>query len=383
MEQRTLHTLLDSFQKMELQDLGSILGSDVSPRLRKSQLVEQLHSYLRGEPRRWMSHLMERDVRLLRDLVHAGPEKVQYLDFADYPTLLEVTGLVEWDDSDEHHHKVWISREMYEIVAPEVEKVLGSGEKTGQFEMERVGLGYLNLFGILPTERFVDLMMDWYEHRHGTDMDRLSRMLHQSPLVKMYRYSDEWGDYLCSPCIDDIEEIFSLRQEMNIKRFKNLSWEEARDAGRGAPYFTVGLKTPEGMRLEQLYRRLGYEGFELIKAEHDTWMEAQYTNGRNDALFHPLEDSPLSPELDDESYLAACRMVADYANSVPRWVLLGQSAAETGLCLADAEWTKNPGEEASAAGLPSGLWVPHVSPDELCPCGSGLRYRHCHGKYLS
>ena len=103
---RTLHNLLDGFQKVELQDLGSILGTDLSPRLRKSQLVDELDNYLRGEPRRWMSHLMERDVRLLRDLVHAGPEKVQYQDFADYPSLLEVTGLLEYDDSDEHYHKV-------------------------------------------------------------------------------------------------------------------------------------------------------------------------------------------------------------------------------------------------------------------------------------
>ena len=131
MKERTLHTLLDGFQKMELQDLGSILGNEMSSHLRKSQLVDQLHTYLRGEPRRWMSHLMERDVRLLKELVHAGPDKVQYQDFADYPSLLEAVGLVEYDDSDEHYHKVWISRELYDIVAPEVDKVLRLGEKSG------------------------------------------------------------------------------------------------------------------------------------------------------------------------------------------------------------------------------------------------------------
>ena len=77
---KNLHTLLDGFQKPELQDLGSLLGRELSPRLRKSQLVEQLDVYLRGEPGRWLSHLMERDVRLLRELVNAGPEKVQYQD---------------------------------------------------------------------------------------------------------------------------------------------------------------------------------------------------------------------------------------------------------------------------------------------------------------
>ena len=162
MKERNLHTLLDGFQKVELEDLGSILGNELSPRLRKSQLVEQLHTYLHAQPRRWMSHLMERDVRLLRELVHAGPDKVQYQDFADYPSLLEVTGLVQFDDSDENFHKVWISREMYDIVAPDVDKVLRSCEKSGQFEVERLALGYLNHYGILPTERIIDQVMELF-----------------------------------------------------------------------------------------------------------------------------------------------------------------------------------------------------------------------------
>ncbi len=410
---KTLHTLLDGFQKVELQDLGSILGNELSPRLRKSQLVEELDNYLRGEPRRWMSHLMERDVRLLRELVHAGPEKIQYQDFADYPSLLEVTGLLEYDDSDEHFHKVWISRELYDIVAPDVEKVIRSCEKSGQFEVERVGLGYLNLYGILPTDRFVDLMMDWYEKQYGPDLRALTRMLHQSPLVKLYRYTDRWGDYVCSPCVENVEEVFTQREELKQSRFKPFSAQQAREAGAGAPYFTIGLKTPEGMRLEQMYRRLGYEGYDVVKAIHDTWMEAQYTAQQNDALYQPLMDSPLYPELDDDSWLACTDIVSRYADSVPKWCLCGHSAAEKEVLRADWEaWKTVPPAQEDAeseeareeyphwqmprpavtegyAGelddprIPVGFAIPHVAPDDPCPCGSGLRYSRCHGKFLT
>ena len=181
MKERSLHTLLDGFQKRELQDLGHILGSDSSPRLRKDQLVSELEGYLYSQPGKWMSHLMERDVRLLRDLVHAGPGKVHYLDYADYPSLLEASGLVEFDDSDENWHKVWISRELYDIVAPEVDKVMSSCEKSGRYELERIALGYLNLYGVIPTEKFIDLMMDWYESVHGSDFEPLSAMLPRVP----------------------------------------------------------------------------------------------------------------------------------------------------------------------------------------------------------
>ena len=383
---KNLHTLLDGFQKPELQDLGSLLGRELSPRLRKSQLVEQLDVYLRGEPGRWLSHLMERDVRLLRELVNAGPEKVQYQDYAIYPSLVEVSGLVEHDDTDEHFHKVWITREMYDIVAPFVEKAIKRGERSGQFDIERIGLGYLNLYGIMSTPLFLDLITAYYEQHYNNNYGELMHMLQQSPMVKLCRYTDKWGDYLCSPCVSDPEEIHTLRQQLGQKKKGSFTEDQAREAGAGAPYFTVDMRTREGMALEQLYRRLGYEGFELVKAEHDTWIEAQYTSDYNEALFHPLMDSPQGQHLDEESWKVCCQIVADYADAVPKWALNGLSAREAGQMQLDMKlnshrsWDKLP-EVADIPGM--GFAIPHVAPDDPCPCGSGLRYCHCHGKYLS
>lgn len=383
---KNLHTLLDGFQKPELQDLGSLLGRELSPRLRKSQLVEQLDVYLRGEPGRWLSHLMERDVRLLRELVNAGPEKVQYQDYAIYPSLVEVSGLVEHDDTDEHFHKVWITREMYDIVAPFVEKAIKRGERSGQFDIERIGLGYLNLYGIMSTPLFLDLITAYYEQHYNNNYGELMHMLQQSPMVKLCRYTDKWGDYLCSPCVSDPEEIHTLRQQLGQKKKGRFTEDQAREAGAGAPYFTVGMRSHEGMALEQLYRRLGYEGFELVKAEHDTWIEAQYTSDYNEALFHPLMDSPQGQHLDEESWKVCCQIVADYADAVPKWALNGLSAREAGQMQLDMKlnslrsWDKLP-EVADIPGM--GFAIPHVAPDDPCPCGSGLRYCHCHGKYLS
>ena len=383
---KNLHTLLDGFQKPELQDLGSLLGRQHSPRLRKSQLVEPLDVYLRGEPGRWLSHLIERDVRLLRELVNAGPEKVQYQDYAIYPSLVEVSGLVEHDDTDEHFHKVWITREMYDIVAPFVEKAIKRGERSGQFDIERIGLGYLNLYGIMSTPLFLDLITAYYEQHYNNNYGELMHMLQQSPMVKLCRYTDKWGDYLCSPCVSDPEEIHTLRQQLGQKKKGSFTEDQAREAGAGAPYFTVDMRTREGMALEQLYRRLGYEGFELVKAEHDTWIEAQYTSDYNEALFHPLMDSPQGQHLDEESWKVCCQIVADYADAVPKWALNGLSAREAGQMQLDMKlnslrsWDKLP-EVADIPGM--GFAIPHVAPDDPCPCGSGLRYCHCHGKYLS
>lgn len=405
MENRSLHTILSAFPKPELQDLANILGTDLNVRLRKRELVEQLHSYIVQEPRQWMSHLMERDVRLLKDLVRTGPEKVLYQDYADYPSLLEVTGLVQHDDSDDNFNKVWISREMYDIVSAEVENVIHVLERNGQFKLERLALGYLNLYGIVPTDVFVDMLMRWFESNMGGNSKRLTRLLATTPLIKIYRFQDKWGDYVCSPCVPDVEELMTRLQSFDGE-FAPMNEFDAYEAGAGAPYFRVGLRTVEGMRLEQMYKRIGYEGFDLVKAIHDTWMESQFTGAPRPELFDPIFDSPLYSTLDDEAIESFCNIVCDYADVAPKWCLCGNTARKTGLRLADRNAWREPVEDApqdeyprwnmpeptitdgyagemSSDGYPLGLAIPHVAPNDPCPCGSGLRYCRCHGRYLN
>ena len=106
--------------------------------------------------------------------------------------------------------------------------------------------------------------------------------------------------------------------------------------------------------------------------------------------------------------------MSDYADAVPKWCLNGFSAYEKGECMCDREawkeleeqpegtpqhpegedeypqWTmpeptvtEGFGLQMLSGQLPPGFAIPHVAPDDPCPCGSGLRYRLCHGKYLS
>ncbi|MBO4340247.1 MAG: SEC-C domain-containing protein [Bacteroidales bacterium] len=408
-----LRTILDRFEKAQLQDIGDILGSDLPSRLRKSQMLDKLCGYIKEEPGRWLSYLMERDIHLLKDLVHAGPEKVRYMDFADYPSIVELSGIVEYDDSDENYHKVWISREIYEIVSPEIDSVLKRMERSGQYQFERIGLGYLNLYGILSTEDFLDEVFSWYQDHRGTDFRSLEEMISRSPLVKLARYENQWGDNLVSPSIDDVDLMFTMRSEHKRHRGrKHFSLADVMEAGGGAPYFIVGMNTPEGKALEKVYRALGYSGFALVKAEHDTWLEAQYTDNPNPVLFDPLYDAPLAREVSQSVWENYCMVVCDYADSVPKWCLRGRSAKETGESLCDRDAWRIPGEfdpnesPKSAPGedyprwsmpeptvsdgfgildsdFPIGFSIPHVAADDPCPCGSGLRYSRCHGKYLS
>ncbi len=410
MEQKTLHTILEHFGKPELRDIADILGLPVNMRSKKAQIEQQLYDYLVTEPRQWMSHLLERDVRLLKDLVHAGPENVQYIDHADYPSFVEVVGIVQFDDSDDNFHKVWITREIYDIVSSQVDKVIHALERNGQYRLERLALGYLNFYGILPTEMFVEKVTDWFELQYGSNYKRLSRLLHTTPIVKLYRYVDKWGDYICSPCVSDVDEIMSLRESLKQEHYPELDSWNAYDSGVGSPFFKVGMNEYHGMLMEQIFIKLGYKDDELVKAIHDTWMESQFTSIPNAALYDAILDSPRAPELDDATYESYCNIVADYADNAPKWCLCGLSAKKTGKCLADRtvwdtqklsksqasqneeypKWempdptiTDGYAAEMNSDGYPLGLAIPHVAPNDPCPCGSGLRYCRCHGRYMN
>nr|MCR5003811.1 SEC-C domain-containing protein [Bacteroidales bacterium] len=100
---------------------------------------------------------------------------------------------------------------------------------------------------------------------------------------------------------------------------------------------------------------------------------------------------------DFETYQQCMQKVADYSNSLPKWLLKGQTPNEADLLKVvlrseEKEWApefKLP-EPTVSEGFNNPLLdnmmpfaIPHVAMNDPCPCGSGLSYRHCHGKHLN
>jgi hypothetical protein len=196
----------------------------------------------------------------------------------------------------------------------------------------------------------------------------------------------------------EAEDIFKLRDTYaRGLDYAAFSWQEAMEAGAGAPYFTIGLKTPAGRTFVSMLHRLGFEGFELVQTEYDFWMEAQLPQTA-ESVFRVV-DMDEYHRYESHTYDLYMKAVRDYANSLPRWALKGHSAAETGLLgyeIPDEDPPEIPYEEGQPVwSMPEPtvsegytqfldefpFMVPHVAPDDPCPCGSGLRYSRCHGKH--
>ena len=399
-----LKDILQHLRKQDLEYLVDLFERDCPIRMKKAELVSELAVYLSSSPAEWLNLMPERDLMLLLRIREAGPEVHIKEYYPDYPSVLEYAGIVSAypvDDPDAIYHEVWMCREVYRKVMPYLDDALLRGYSSGRFQAERKMLGFLNLYGLVPYDLLFDLMQD--------DMLTVSR----SPLLKLCRgYGPDDELYFCSPCLDSIDEVLKERALFEeIKDYRPFLQKEVLEAGGGAPEFVFGLGTESGLALDTMLRNLGFEGADLAWEEHEIWMCAQDPE-RNLALFDALSrkgDSIAS----QEEYDRGVQIIADYANSLPKWRLFGYSADETGALRVYVDPSEEPAEgephwemphpsisegysdliettpelDALTAmmppGFPFGMAIPHVAGDDPCPCGSGLKYKNCHGRNKS
>ncbi len=381
----TIFKALESFPRAELEDIRQYFGADVPAKVLKREFVDRLGAYIIEKPARWLSRMLERDLRLLKRLVEAGPGVPLYLDYPDFPSVLETVKLLESDTSDENFRAVWIPKDMYDIVAPHIDDVLNEGEESGLFEMEQAALGYLCLYGIMTVDEFFDRMLDYWEFSGKHSIESFTNMVYDSPVMKLCRVDFDGERYMSAPNIFDPEEILIGRKEYSgIDSLRPFSPAEALEAGAGSPYFVYGLESKEGSRLVEMLSNLGYAGEDLVREEHDIWMNAQMS-GKSDtteAIFASVSRKQEDIESFDD-YDECMEIVAAYANSLPKWLLKGYSSNEKN-CLKVVLQTEDDPLQAMIKKNPIlGLFVPPAPLDAPCPCGSHLSYRNCHGKNKS
>ncbi len=378
----TIFKALESFPRVELEDIRQYFGADVPRKVRKSEFVERLGAYIIEKPSVWLGRMLERDLRLLKRLVDAGPGVPLYLDYPDFPSVLETVRLLGSDNTDENFREVWLPKDLYDVVAPYVDEVLKEGESGGLFEMERAALGYLCLYGIMTVEEFFDKMLDYWEFSARHSVEYFTNMVYESPVMKLCRVDSDGERYMCAPNIFDPFELLKGRQEYPaIESLRPFTPQDALKAGAGSPYFVYGLDTPEGLRLVEMLGNLGYSGEDLVHEEHDIWMNAQMS-GKNDtteAIFASVTRKQDAIE-SFEDYDECMEIVARFANTLPKWLLKGYSSNEKNCLKVVLQSEDDPIQAMIRKNPLMGLFVPPTPADAPCPCGSRLSYRNCHGK---
>ena len=202
--------------------------------------------------------------------------------------------------------------------------------------------------------------------------------------------------YMVSPDVVSLESLMKARRQSfkSVRRYAKFASAQFESSGEHSPFCAYGRDTAEGKALSDMLDALGYVGEELIYTVHLVWINSQYVpNDHNLAmLLSPLTEAA-GDIADYEQFVQCARVILDYANAAPKWLLKGNSANATGLMryeLPDGRFLEL-FDEDEAAQMEEELMkvfdsvnkVRPVSPDEPCPCGSGLSYRLCHGRHFS
>lgn len=363
--------------------------------MHKKELVRTLSSYL-SSPKVWLDKLMEQDLRLLQNLCKAGPGATIDIIPGDYPSVVEVLRFVDAGQPGIGEDKQSISLPLpfYELISNEIDGVISRKEKDGSFTLEHLILGAVNIYGVVPLRTFVDCIFMDFDDMGA--MRKFAMDVAKHPVMRLYQEEYKGEMYLVSPYIESVDDIMKNRRARykEIRKYAKAGHVEAESCGAKAPFCCYGLETVEGSALLAMLKNLGYEGESLYVIAHTVWLNAQYEpDGHNlDLLMSPL--SSAAADVDTlEQFSDYVQIVLDYANSVPKWLLKGHSAKETGLMLYSAtdeyveeiygaELSESENEEVLRF-FDSVHKVRPVAPDEPCPCGSGLSYRLCHGRFIS
>ena len=398
-----LKSFFNRFTKDELSDILGFFGQDVQKSARKAMLVDQVSHLIGGNPREWMYMLPESDLMLLRELVSAGQGQWIELVNPDYPSMLEILGLIYIDDRDKDFVYACLDESLYFPVAAIIDHVIAEKRADGSFEIEHLALGLLNIYGVVSVEAFVrqafDMLEDGIEDKE--DAEEFVRIA-ENRLVAMQRVTYKGEVYLVSPYAYDFEKIIDgWKQIPGKRRFASFTRDEALYAGMDAPFCAFGHGTPEYDNAWGVLEDLGYDRQDILDCLNEVWVNSQYSSDEAcvEALFSCINDK--IDQIDTfEEYRRCIDAIAEYANSVPKWLLKGHTSAETDLLklsirVDEASFEEELSRQEDAKKGPDetagplnefykyNMAVRHVAPDEPCPCGSGLSYRRCHGKILN
>ena len=393
--QNSISDILSSRTKEEIEATLDYFDALPLRLMRKTELVRKLASYL-SAPRVWLDKLMEQDLRLLQTLCKAGPDNTVEVIPGDFPSVVEVLKFVDTNEpgSVNDMQSMSIPSAFYELISRDIDDVISRKERDGSFALEHLILGAVNIYGIVPLRTFVEcIFMDFEDF---TAMHEFARTVARHPVVRLYQEEYRGEQYLVSPYVENFDETMKLRRDRfkQVRRYVKTTQEMARSCGEKAPFCFYGADTPEGRALLDMLSYLGYEGDALDATAHSVWLNAQY---EPDAHNLDLLMSPLSSAAGDvdtiDRFAEFAQVILDYANSVPKWLLKGHSARETGLMLYTVsdeyldelygtELSESENEEVMRF-FDSVHKVRPVAPDDPCPCGSGLSYRLCHGRLYS
>ena len=373
----------------ELQEAAEFFGVLVRPSDRKAVLVGKLLAALRTDTLRCLKCLPVYELRNLRLLVSQGKGSRMLVPEPLPPFFTLLFGLLEdvydWDEDDDDWGglmELQLDDEMFDLFAPHIDTAIREVEESGRVEYERFLWGCLTIYGYLSVGEFVRLWRGCYPGE---------------PLQSIYDFMDVYApfpyltddndEYLMYPDLDRID-LFT-EQEMHGTYggpLAPVSLDDILSAGKTTPYNFPFVSHREGVALAEALKAVGHGGDAGAIRMHRIWKEVQMGEDGEEGFKSLVRDILQDVRVVSvEKTKALARAIEDYSNAIPVWAFRGLSSVEmmTGTRAGRTHDAMTDFVKKKMDTLLKVASTPRVGPDDPCPCGSGLKYRNCHGKNRS
>ena len=374
-----------AFANLTLKDLNRLRRMSDYPiksNLRKAELVDALENHLRKDPVKLLFQLPLYDLEILAQLCRMDRDSCLCLE--EFPDILYIQefNICEWDFSKGGcEHELWLTDDMYSLIAPFIDQVVDDVTEGGRCIIDFFFWGMIWLYGFLPAEEFIKAL----KKEFGKNDKEWWPMYAQ--LVRYFPFTDYNNEdrFIVHPAIGEYEYMLGERRSRGFDRkpLKEYSFEEIMKVGASGPYFRYGEESGE---YESALKALLSCGQDKETAEarlSHIWMEVQDIDGpsRSTQIFSRAIGG--EPVLDSREELdSLTEAIFTYMNNIPRWCLGGRVPTDI---------RRTPQEQAQLLSFTTAMDrvvrtlenTPKVGRNDPCPCGSGLKYKNCHGKNFS
>ena len=377
----TILDFLMSGTKGRLDDIRKLLGAeeDIRSNLRKADLAKELADYIRYEGEYWIRRFPERDVAIARNLVEMGPGKEYNAGPQPYQTLLETIGFLNC--RIEKGNSIYSAcPEMYDALKRGMPNAVAAMFAMQYPFFEQVARGVLNLFGCVPVDTMLEYMTDAaMSSDSDTTYRDINMFLGESLILDFHTIEDEKENiYYFDPGIPDPYHYLQGQLDFSNRtpEYKQFTLEEIMEAGDGGALCFPGGNTREGKALKTYLQKKGYSGKTLDVILNFAWVSCQEFEGNRFKEIIEAVGPSLRSMKDAQELLG---LLSDYHNHMPKWIMKGFSPCE----IREEYERKHPAPPQDPLTRFAMNSIPKVGRNDPCPCGSGKKYKDCHGKYQS
>jgi len=387
MDQNT-QILYDLFMNQTVVVLGlhrKMLGVwTVKSNARKAEMARCIANWIVEDPARTLKAFPLYELRFLQHLCKAGDNRYMELNRTAMPLLSYSLGLIRIDSADEYSatFPMWFETGVRSIFAPYIDAVVAEIENGPRNEYEQFFWGCLALYGAIDYFELFNVIDEHYKDlKENLDFNRFLRLY---PV----REQCEYMHYLVHPCAD-IHDVVREREEkkMGKRAYRKFSKKDILDAGSTMPYSSVWHFHEEGQSLISALESVGYTEDRLVYALHRIWDNKQSMGGTASSFNALVQEILGGQRIEGNNHFQRLvDAILHYFNAIPCWVFKGRSSDEM-----FKKDKRGPEKLANAQAVVHQMAnisrqassFPKVGRNDPCPCGSGLKYKNCHGKNLS